>query len=396
MNSADKKVFRDPIHSLIEFDKNDDWGLLEVIQSSWFQRLRDVKQTGFVYYVYPSAHHTRFEHSLGACAMMKKVLDALPYPSSIGYELANGKLIKLNEKGIRRLLLFSALVHDIGHGPLSHSFERATGVNHEYVLGLVIENDLRELIDDYFSEVGANHFLVCDYFGRLQSKQYNEHAWLFELLSHHFDVDRLDYLLRDAYFTGVPFCAIDLPWILNNLVIKEVNDKYHLVIDVSKGTHTVEQFLYSRFNMYKQVYFHKTSRGFDLVLREFFKRAIDLFPEELKSFIYDPFTHYDFLKNFTDRHLFCTIESIVKQTDDGVVRTLGSAVINRVPPKLVRDKADKHNGLIIEDFVKINAYKNREEDLYCLYRGEVLPFLQISPFVGSIVYEGSRKYVIAV
>ena len=248
------RVFRDPVHGLIGLEGADAiiGGLLD---TRALQRLRRVRQMGFASLVYPGAEHSRFGHALGALHVAGRVCLALG----------------LDEE-VSRDVKVAALLHDVGHGPYSHAWEEALGggVSHEAWGGRIVAQD---------DELGAALALVApDQAARvvaLFEKRYTPQLAR-KLVSSQLDVDRMDYLLRDAHFSGVGYSTYDLGWIVHALraePVREGADPDDLVVDYRRGMHAVEQYLFGRSYMYAQVYYHKTVRAaewlFMLIMRRF-------------------------------------------------------------------------------------------------------------------------------
>ncbi len=235
------RVFRDPVHGLIEF-RDGDRELSRILETRAFQRLRRIKQMGFAWLVYPGAEHSRFGHALGAYQMATRVVAKLALDSNVA-----------------RHVRIAALVHDIGHGPFSHAWEQVFhGDNHErWGQRLVCENDeLREVLEAIEPDLPATISSFWD-------KSYTP-AYARKLVSSQLDVDRLDYLLRDGHYSGAGYATFDLDWILHALDVEKVrdgDDPLDLVIDYRRGRYAVEQYLFARSYMYAQVYHHKTVRA---------------------------------------------------------------------------------------------------------------------------------------
>ena len=262
----DHKVVRDPIHGSIRFE-----GLfLDLLESPELQRLHSIKQLGFAYMVFPGANHTRLEHSMGAYHMAKRAGDAL----------------SLKEDD-RIYLECSALLHDIGHGPFSHTLESLLrdrfGIDHvdltERILKgeeSILSDEERDMIDsrtvvEILEEGGIDRdVLIRIIRGRCDEKRY-----MCQLLNSPIDVDQLDYLLRDGYYTGVAYGTIDVDRFFDILTI----DKDELAVK-RKGVSVVENILISRELMYSSVYFHKTVRIAELML----SRAIEYVEDRFRFY----------------------------------------------------------------------------------------------------------------
>ncbi len=233
------KILNDPVYGFISVLEKD---LIELIEHKFFQRLKRIKQLGLTYYVYPGALHTRFHHTLGATHLMSLAINVLRQ---------KGVAISENEALAAKQAI---LLHDIGHGPFSHALEHSiVNVSHEDI-SLKI---MHELAKEYELET------AIDLFQNRHPKKF-----LHDLISSNLDVDRLDYLKRDSFFTGVSEGVIGTERIIKMLNVYRNN----LVVE-EKGLHSVENFLIARELMYWQVYLHKTVTIAEQMLIKVLKRA---------------------------------------------------------------------------------------------------------------------------
>jgi len=237
-----RKIINDPVHGFIAV--NGDL-FFRIIDSLWFQRLRRIKQLGLTHLVYPGALHTRFHHALGAMHLMQQAIDTLRIK---GHDIAADE-----EEGA----LLAILLHDIGHGPFSHALEYAIirETSHE-ALSLVFMHQLNRELN------GALDGAIAVFTGQTSK------PFLHQLVSGQLDVDRLDYLKRDSFFTGVSEGVIGTERIIKML---DVSDG-QLVVE-QKGIYSVEKFLLARRLMYWQVYLHKTVLAAECMLKLVLKRA---------------------------------------------------------------------------------------------------------------------------
>jgi HD superfamily phosphohydrolase len=277
------KIIKDPLYGFIDIGRK----IKKVIEDKEFQRLRYIKQLGFSYLVYPSAVHTRFEHSLGVF-----------YLTNVFLERTKSKLIK----EYKNELLLAALLHDIGHGPFSHSSEiylmKFLKKNHEEI-GLKIAIELLERNDINFDKKLFKEIFL----GNNISK----------LIDGDIGTDRLDYLKRDAYHAGVEFGKVDSERIIKNL---EFDDEYKEYFIKEKAIYNVYSLLFSRYLMYKTVYLHKTSLLFDKIFGEIL--------ELLVNYI-DPYLIY----RMTDDELFSEIKNIENKR----IKELFNRIRYRILPK---------------------------------------------------------------
>jgi len=236
--SNKRKIFNDPVYGFISFPYDI---LYDLIDHPYFQRLRRIKQMGFSEYIYPGAVHTRFHHALGALYLMTQAIDVL-----------RGKEIKISEQESEAVCI-AILLHDIGHGPYSHALEgNLIDVHHEE-LSLSIMQKLNREFDGKLD-------LAIKIFQNQYDKKY-----LHQLVSGQLDMDRMDYLNRDSFFTGVAEGVIGY-----ERIIKMLNVFDDQLVVEEKGIYSIEKFLMARRIMYWQVYLHKTSIVIEKMLVLFF------------------------------------------------------------------------------------------------------------------------------
>ena len=249
-----EKIVRDPVHDVIAFrmEKPADALLFRLLNAAEVQRLRRIRQLGMTGLAYPGADHSRYSHSLGVMQTARRMLEHL------------GASFPLDEVK-QTVCLAAALLHDLGHGPFSHVFERVSGMNHEELTRLVIE--------DPDSEV---HRLLAEHDGQLPQLVANLLAcrpgrtfWS-DVLCSQLDADRFDYLLRDNLMTGSRYGGYDLEWLLHALTIDEAGDRLAVTW---KGISAIEAYLQSRYHMYRNVYFHKVVRSAEGMVKLALQRA---------------------------------------------------------------------------------------------------------------------------
>ena len=248
-------ILRDPVHGLISFEADEFSIVPRLMQAEEVQRLRRIRQLGLTSLAYPGADHTRFSHAIGAAHVMTRFIGRM---SQIQGDLPPRLRVSREQA---TLAVAAAFLHDLGHGPLSHLFEEALpeGPSHEaWTVRLILdpsssvhrilsETD-RELPERVAELIGGRHEL----------------AFLSSTVSGTFDVDRCDYLLRDAHFTGVSYGSFDLDWLVRSLrfgLPEAPGRAPHLAVDGVKGLPAIESFVLARLFMFQQVYFHKASRA---------------------------------------------------------------------------------------------------------------------------------------
>lgn len=255
-----ERIYRDPVHNIIRLQTDSDEGelMMRLIDTGEFQRLRRIKQLGLGLYTYQGAEHSRFTHSLGAFHLMTRVLDRL----SERYAISSADRIAARA---------AALLHDVGHGSFSHVMEKVLSFHHERWTVDVILNEGSEigtLLRSHSPDLPAKVASIIE--GTFQP------AALAQLVSSQLDVDRMDYLLRDSLMTGAKYGIYDLEWIINALAIDESADRIYVE---ARGVYAVEEYLQARYYMFRQVYFHRTLRSAEAVLRSIIRRTLQLFDE---------------------------------------------------------------------------------------------------------------------
>ena len=263
---ADEQRIRDPIHNLIKFSLTveDDKVLWNLLQSFPLQRLRRIKQLGFSDFVYPGASHTRFSHSLGVMQMARRMIEMLTKNELLGKD-PDFELWK-------RATLCAALLHDIGHGPFSHVFEDVSAklgikTDHEnFTLRIIQESEIAKLLKEHSPHLLEN---TLSFFKEEPGANIYSN-----IVSSQLDADRLDFLLRDRYFTGIRFGELDIEWLLDSLRIDNVTNDPEFEIPTptfvlsEKGLSVAKEYVAAYMHMYLSVYFHKTTRGIEVLIRE--------------------------------------------------------------------------------------------------------------------------------
>lgn len=365
------KILNDPIYGFISITNP---LLYDLIQHPYFQRLRRISQMGLSYLVYPGAHHTRFHHALGCMHLMQRTVGVLRFK---GVDISDEE---------ENALCIAILLHDIGHGPFSHAMEHSIveGVSHE---------DISILFMDSLNETfGGKLTLAIKIFrGEYHRK------FMLQLISSQLDMDRMDYLKRDSFYSGVAEGNINSERLIQMFNVED--DK--LVIE-QKGIYSVEKFIVARRLMYWQAYLHKTSVAAELILTKILKRARELThnglelsaSEPLKFFIKNTINKEDFtpdvLKKFSYLDDFDIIGAIKtwQLHDDFVLSELCKMIINRDLPKIrlqsekasreevhsLRERAMKTLGItekeakyfVLEGKVKNQAYNKEGEPIHIL------------------------------
>ncbi len=370
-----RKIINDPIYGFISIPSD---LVFDVIQHPFFQRLRRIKQLGLADLVYPGASHTRFHHSLGALHLMRRALDVL---------IAKGHKISEEEE---EAAILAILLHDIGHGPFSHSLEHSIikSVNHEAISLLFF---------DYFNNLSSGKLEMAKeiFLGTYHKK------FLHQLVSSQLDVDRLDYLNRDSFYTGVSEGVIGYDRIIEMLNVVDSN----LVVE-EKGIYSIEKFIVSRRLMYWQVYLHKTSICAEQMLIKSLERARTLKKNDalainntnLEFFMLNDANIEDFKTDKSLLEKFASLDDsdVVfalkkwKQSEDLLLSFLSNALLNRslfkiefIDEQALDFKVDEIKSSLVdkidlkEDILnQLIFYGNAHNEAYKSFDEEILIYLK--------------------
>lgn len=331
---------RDPVHNLIEFNADQfEHTLWQVIQTSPFQRLRRIRQLGFSEFVFPGATHTRFAHSLGVFHTARQLMDVIK------------KYVDTHQQQFKQQqawhALTAALLHDVGHGMFSHAFE-AVGkefnwpmAKHEEVSQrLIREGEIAELLDRSFGNGFAGN--VADIIAQgIPDNLYGS------VVSSQFDADRLDYMQRDRFMTGVQSSGVDPTWLLANLEVAEVptgadetsTGSVETLVLGPKAAQAAESYVLGLFHLYPNVYLHKTTRGAEVLFQALMRRIVFLHTEDaaeksglplrhpISRFVADPANLDRALA--LDDSVFWGAMPLLLEADDNEVRRLAFALRER-------------------------------------------------------------------
>lgn len=300
---VEEKVFKDPVHRYVHVRDRVIWDL---IGTKEFQRLRRIKQLGTTYLTFHGAEHSRFNHSLGVYEIIRRIID----------DVFDGRPEWNSEQ--RLLSLCAALLHDLGHGPFSHSFEKVFDLDHEaftqkIILGNTevnkvltkVSKDFPKMVAEVIAKTSPNKLVIS-------------------LISSQIDADRMDYLQRDAYFTGVSYGHFDMERILR--VMRPKEDQ---VVIKQSGMHAVEDYIMSRYQMYWQVYFHPVTRSAEVILTKILHRAKHLYQKGYQ-FTYEPIHFYSVFAEKITLHDYLKLDEAVilyyfqmwEEEEDSILRDL--------------------------------------------------------------------------
>lgn len=350
------KIFNDPIYGFIAVPNA---LIYDLIEHPYFQRLRRISQMGLSHLVYPGANHTRFHHAIGCMHLMQKAVGILKFK---GVEISDDEA---------NALYIAILLHDIGHGPFSHALESsiANGIHHE-----TISLKFMEALNKEFN--GKLSLAITIFKGKYHRN------FLYQLISSQLDMDRLDYLKRDSFYTGVAEGNIN-----SERLITMLNVKDDCLVIEEKGIYSVEKFIVARRLMYWQVYLHKTGLAAEKLLEKVLKRAKELALSGKKLSATKAFSYFlsteinksnfteETLKIFAkldDYDVFSSIKEWIS-CDDEILAVLSESLINRKLPKVQLQNepfTTKQIKTIKNEIKKSFNLKNTELD-YFVYYGEI-------------------------
>ncbi len=322
---------KDPIYGEISFSESEKW-IIELINTNEFKRLKNIVQLGTCHFAFPSAVHNRFVHSLGVFNLARLFLN-------------NIKATKEVDEETYKAILTAGLLHDIGHGPSSHSFEiyMNNKFHHEDMTIRMIKNKKGQIYP-ILKKYKINIDLVIQI---IENK--TDELWKYQIVSSDIDADRLDYLMRDSYFSGVVYGKVDF-----SILMKWILVKNNQICFDKKAHNVIENILYSRLAMFKQLYLHKMAILKETLVVKLLERIYDLntlnfkFKDErnlmylLKPFLNDEIENWDIALylEFTDNTLNQLIESTLKE-EDIILKKLANSYINDSEFELISIKKNE-------------------------------------------------------
>lgn len=308
-----EKVFRDPVHNYITVNHP---VIYDLINSKEFQRLRRVKQVSTTVFTFHGAEHSRFSHCLGVYEIARRVT-----------EIFDAKFPEIWDSNENLLTMVAALLHDVGHGAYSHTFEKLFDTDHEAITQEIItspDTEVNAILRGVSPDFPENVASVINH--TYHNKQ------VVQLISSQIDCDRMDYLLRDSYYSGARYGQFDLTRILR--VIRPTADG---IVFEYNGMHAVEDYIVSRFQMYMQVYFHPASRAMEVLLQNLLKRAKYLYHIDSHFFKKTSPNLIPFLTNQASLADYLSLDDGVMNTyfqawmaaEDDILADLASRFVNR-------------------------------------------------------------------
>ena len=356
------KVLKDPVHSYIHIHYEVIWNCLD---SKEFQRLRRIRQLGGDFQVYPTAEHSRFSHSLGVYEIVRRMVTEV---KTLCAELTEYEKV---------CVMLAGLLHDVGHGPFSHAFEHVTNHSHEEYTAKIIFGDTelnsilravsKKMPEDIVSIIQHTH----------------ENDILNQIVSGQLDADRMDYLLRDSYFTATSYGQFDLERILRTMRVRKTSEGRKVIVVKHTGIHSVEDYIMARYQMYWQVYYHPVARSYEAVFIQLFNRLKDIFKvnkdyfEDMKVLI--PFlekaevSEEEYFRLDENSLLYCC--ALIQDKDDVIAADLAKRLKNRKLFEYV--DYNEENLAQIQNMLRENGYdeqyylrvENIEASVYSPYKG---------------------------
>ena len=356
------KVLKDPVHSYIHIHYEVIWNCLD---SKEFQRLRRIRQLGGDFQVYPTAEHSRFSHSLGVYEIVRRMVTEV---KSLCIELTEYEKV---------CVMLAGLLHDVGHGPFSHAFEHVTNHSHEeYTAKIILGNtELNSILREVSKKLPEDIVSIIQHT--------HENDILNQIVSGQLDADRMDYLLRDSYFTATSYGQFDLERILRTMRVRKTSEGRKVIVVKHTGIHSVEDYIMARYQMYWQVYYHPVARSYEAVFIQLFNRLKDIFKdnkvyfEDMKVLV--PFleksevSEEEYFKLDENSLLYCC--ALIQDKADKIAADLAKRLQNRKLFEYV--DYNEENLAQIQNMLRDNGYdeqyylriENIEASVYSPYKG---------------------------
>ena len=356
------KVLKDPVHSYIHIHYEVIWNCLD---SKEFQRLRRIRQLGGDFQVYPTAEHSRFSHSLGVYEIVRRMVTEV---KTLCAELTEYEKV---------CVMLAGLLHDVGHGPFSHAFEHVTNHSHEEYTAKIIlgETEINSILRAVSKKMPEDIVSIIQHT--------HENDILNQIVSGQLDADRMDYLLRDSYFTATSYGQFDLERILRTMRVRKTSEGRKVIVVKHTGIHSVEDYIMARYQMYWQVYYHPVARSYEAVFIQLFNRLKDIFKdnkdyfEDMKVLI--PFlekaevSEEEYYRLDENSLLYCC--ALIQDKNDVIAADLAKRLQNRKLFEYV--DYNEENLAQIQNMLRENGYdeqyylriENIEASVYSPYKG---------------------------
>ena len=356
------KVLKDPVHSYIHIHYEVIWNCLD---SKEFQRLRRIRQLGGDFQVYPTAEHSRFSHSLGVYEIVRRMVTEI---KSLCVELTEYEKV---------CVMLAGLLHDVGHGPFSHAFEHVTNHSHEeYTAKIILGNtELNSILRAVSKKLPEDIVSIIQHT--------HENDILNQIVSGQLDADRMDYLLRDSYFTATSYGQFDLERILRTMRVRKTSEGRKVIVVKHTGIHSVEDYIMARYQMYWQVYYHTVARSYEAVFIQLFNRLKDIFKDNKDYFedmrVLVPFleksevSEEEYFRLDENSLLYCC--ALIQDKADAIAADLAKRLQNRKLFEYV--DYNEENLAQIQNMLRENGYneqyylriENIEASVYSPYKG---------------------------
>ncbi len=379
--TEETKVLRDVIHGYIHVEYQVIWDL---INAKEFQRLRRISQLGGVHQVYHNAEHSRFTHSLGVYEIVRRMV----------YEIKDIHDRLSEEEKV--IVMIAGLLHDVGHLPFSHAFQNICPVEHEQFSRdiILMDSDIHCILQNISTHLAKQVADIIDY--------KHENEILNQIVSGQLDADRMDYLLRDAYFSGTSYGKFDIERILRTIRVRE-----NKIVVKESGMHSVEDYIMARYHMYWQVYYHPVARSFEHILFMIFKRMKEIYPDESYFYNLDMFTPFLEEKQsvrdhfMLDEHASYYGFGVLTRKNDQILKELALCILDRrlfkydayseanetqIREQLIREGKDPEYYMIVDTMSKSPYSPYDGHNIYILtQQGEVKELSTISIIVSSLL-----------